>query len=249
MAATSDRFDDRSAMRSATSRRRRDAGRRGRGAIGAAISWKPRSASRLPWSTAVPDAHPASRRRNRHRLGPRVAAADSSPRSCAAGRAEIVEHESPLSMLAVPLAGLERGASLVAVGVFRTMRVEREAQIMPRPRESLASTAASAGLGPRHGDMVDATSLMRLADATLENLVEPFQTGVPGARNQRGGRPRPRHLCRARPAAPTRRGGLTLSQDDGQLWRRSVQWLAESVPARMPGDRPARRRHGARAAK
>src|SRR5262245_51504061 len=45
------------------------------------------------------------------------------------GRPDVVEHESPLVMLAVPLGRLDRGASHVAVGVFTMMRVVNEAEI------------------------------------------------------------------------------------------------------------------------
>jgi hypothetical protein len=86
-------------------------------------------------------------------------------------RPEIVEQESPLTMIAVPLAGLQRGASLVALSVFLTLRVERDAEI--------ASAARVFGVDPgralswaRHAEAWSTRSLLRLAEATLDNLVQ-----------------------------------------------------------------------------
>jgi hypothetical protein len=145
------------------------------------------------------------------------------------GRAESVEHESPLSMLVVPLGGLERGASLVAISVFLTMRVERDAQIMSAARvfgvDSLRALAWA-----RHAEVWSTRVLQRLADATLDALVQRFQLDhLQREINEAVAHARDTYAELGLLHRLTRR--LALSDDDGQLWRCSAQWLAESVPA------------------
>jgi putative nucleotidyltransferase with HDIG domain len=144
-------------------------------------------------------------------------------------RPEIVENESPLVMLAIPLAGLERGGSLVAVGVFTTTRVDCEAEIAAAARV-FGVDAASAFAWAKQAEPWPTRHLLRLAEATIENLVqgsrlEYLQQEI----NEAVAHARDTYAELGLLHRLTRR--LTLSQDDGQLWRRSVQWLAESVPA------------------
>jgi putative nucleotidyltransferase with HDIG domain len=145
------------------------------------------------------------------------------------GRPEIVEHESPLSMLVIPLAALERGASLVAVSVFLTMRVDQ--------LDEIASAARVFGVDPKRAlawaqraEAWTTPSLMRMAEAALDNVAHRSQLDyLQREINEAVAHARETYAELGLLHRLMRR--LSLSEDDGQLWRRSVQWLAESVPA------------------
>jgi HD-GYP domain-containing protein (c-di-GMP phosphodiesterase class II) len=155
------------------------------------------------------------------------------------GAPEIVEHESPLSMLAVPFIGLEPGASLAAIGVFLTMAIESEAEIASAARV-FGVDAGRALAWARQAESWTPNALVRLAQATLDNMVQRSQLAylereiteaVAHARDTYAELGLLHRLSRR----------LTLSDDDGQLWRRAVQWLAESVPAQCLAIVPRRR--------
>lgn len=142
---------------------------------------------------------------------------------------EIVEHEAPLSMLAVPLGGLPRGSSLVAVSVFVTMRVDREAEIAAAARV-FGVDAGRALAWAQRAEPWTAQALVRLAEATLENLVQRVHVDyLEHEINEAVAHARDTYAELGLLHRLTRR--LTLSDDDGQLWTRAAQWLAESVPA------------------
>jgi putative nucleotidyltransferase with HDIG domain len=145
------------------------------------------------------------------------------------GRPEIVEQESPLMMLAVPLTALERGASLVAVTVLLSMPVDRT--------DEMASAARVFGVDVEralawacNAEVWSARGALKLAEATLDNI--GHRAHLDFAKHEAD-----EAVAHARDTYAelgllhrlTRR--LSLSDDDGQLWRRSVQWLAEHVPA------------------
>lgn len=145
------------------------------------------------------------------------------------GRAEFVEHEAPLSMLVVPLGGLERGASLVAIAVFLTMHVQRDAEIMSAARV-FGIDALRALAWARHAEVWSTRVLQRLADATLEAFVQRFQLDyLQREINEAVAHAHETYAELGLLHRLTRR--MALSDDDGQLWRWSAQWLAESVPA------------------
>lgn len=145
------------------------------------------------------------------------------------GRPEIIEHESPLSMLVIPLAALERGASLVAVSVFLTMKVDR--------LEEIASAAHVFGVDPtralawvQRAEAWTTPGLMRMAESALDNVAHRSQLDyLQREINEAVAHARETYAELGLLHRLMRR--LSLSEDDGQLWRRSVQWLAESVPA------------------
>ncbi len=142
---------------------------------------------------------------------------------------EIVEHESPLAMLTVPLGGLGRGESLIAVSVFLTMPIDRPEEIASAAQVFGVATSRALAWA-RDAEPWSLRALARLAHATLENLIQRTQLdyfereiheAVAHARDTYAELGLLHRLTR----------GLTVSEDDGQLWRRAVQWLSESVPA------------------
>jgi putative nucleotidyltransferase with HDIG domain len=145
------------------------------------------------------------------------------------GMPEIVEHESPLSLLAVPLAAAERGASFVAASVFLTTRVDGEAEIASAAQAFGVDAGRALGWA-RHAETWSTRSLLRLAEATLENLAQRAQLDfLEREINEAVAHARDTYAELGLLHRLTRR--LTLTEDDGELWRRAAQWLAESVPA------------------
>jgi HD-GYP domain-containing protein (c-di-GMP phosphodiesterase class II) len=158
------------------------------------------------------------------------------------GQPEIVEHESPLSMLAVPLSGLMGGATLAAVGVFLTQRVDRESEIVSAARV-FGVDAGRALAWARHAEAWTTRALGRLARATLENLLQRAQLDhLERELSEAVAHARDTYAELGLLHRLTRR--LTVSDDDGQLWRRAVQWLAESVPAQCLAVVPRRESGG-----
>jgi HD-GYP domain-containing protein (c-di-GMP phosphodiesterase class II) len=145
------------------------------------------------------------------------------------GKPEIIEHESPLSMLAVPLGRLEHGDSLAAVSVFLHMEADSEADMASAARV-FGVDAGRALAWARKAEVWTPRVLIRLADTTLDNLVQRAQLSyfeheineaVAHARDTYAELGLLHRLARR----------LNVSQDEGQLWRRAVEWLADAVPA------------------
>ncbi len=145
------------------------------------------------------------------------------------GVPEIVEHESPLLMLAVPLTGLERGASLVAVTVLKSMQVERHDEMASAARvfgvdveRALAWAGEAETWSPRAALKLAETTVNNIGlSAHLDYLKHEVDEATAHARDTYAELGLLHRLTRR----------LSLLDDDGQLWRRSVQWLAEHIPA------------------
>lgn len=161
-----------------------------------------------------------------YEMAPRMALLEHAARR---GKSEIIEHESPLSMLAVPLRGLNDGASLVAVSVFLHMAVESEAEI--------ASAASLFGIDvgralawARQAETWSPRVLLRLAESTVENLAQRGQlTYLEHEINEAVAHARDTYAELGLLHRLARR--LNVSEDDGRMWGRAVEWLAEAVPA------------------
>ncbi|HYO26565.1 MAG TPA: HD-GYP domain-containing protein [Lacipirellulaceae bacterium] len=142
---------------------------------------------------------------------------------------EIVEHEAPLALLALPLTRLERGGSLIAVGVFLSSVVENEAEIASAARV-FGVDASRAFAWAQGAEAWPTRALLRVSAAALDNLlqrshIEYLEREV----NEAVAHARESYAELGLLHRLTRR--LALSNDDGQLWGRSAQWLSESVPA------------------
>jgi HD-GYP domain-containing protein (c-di-GMP phosphodiesterase class II) len=145
------------------------------------------------------------------------------------GEPEIVEHEAPLSMLAIPLAGLDRGGGLVAVSVFLTMQVSREGEIASAARV-FGVDAGRALAWAQTADVWTTRALDRLASAALDNIVKSHRLEfLEHEMHEAVAHARDSYAELGLLHRLTSR--LTVADDDGQLWRRAVQWLAESIPA------------------
>jgi putative nucleotidyltransferase with HDIG domain len=145
------------------------------------------------------------------------------------GKPEIVEHESPLSMLAVPLGRLEHGASLVAVSVFLHMEAESESDTASAAR-AFGVDAARIFQWARQAEIWSPRVLLRLADLALDNLVQRAElTYFEHEINEAVAHARDTYAELGLLHRLARR--LNVSQDDGQLWRRAVEWLADAAPA------------------
>ncbi len=161
------------------------------------------------------------------------------------GKPEIVEHESPLSMLAVPLKGIDGAGSLVAIGVFVNMAVQSEAEIASAARV-FGVDAARALAWARLAETWSPRVLLRLAESTIENILQRGQLSyLEHEINEAVAHARDTYAELGLLHRLARR--LNVSEDDGRLWGRAVEWLAEAVPAQclavVPrlGDRSAHR--------
>jgi len=145
------------------------------------------------------------------------------------GRPEIVEHESPLSMLAVPLRDFDKGQALVAVSLFLTMRVEQEAQIAAAAR-AFGVDAVRALEWSRHSEAWTPHVLLRLAETTLDNLVQRTQLShLQHEINEAVGHARDTYIELGLLHRLAR--SLDVSQDPDELWRSAVTWLGDAMPA------------------
>jgi len=145
------------------------------------------------------------------------------------GRPEIVEHEAPLSMLAVPLRSLEKGPSLVAVSLFLNMRVEQEAQIAAAAR-AFGVDSMRALEWSRQSEIWSPRVLVRLAETTIDNLVQRTQLShLQHEINEAVGHARDTYVELGLLHRLAR--DLDVSQEPGELWRNAVSWLADAVPA------------------
>ncbi|MCC6493293.1 MAG: HD-GYP domain-containing protein [Pirellulales bacterium] len=145
------------------------------------------------------------------------------------GRPEIIEQESPLSLLAVPLKSWEHESTLVAVSVLLNERVEEEAQIASAARV-FGVDARRALEWSRQSETWSPRVLLRLAEATLDNLIQRAQLShLQHEVNEAVGHVRDTHVELGLLNRLARR--LDVSQPLDELWRTTVQWLADAVPA------------------
>jgi len=145
------------------------------------------------------------------------------------GRPELVEHESPLSMLAVPLGDLEKGPALVAVSLFLTMRVEHESQIAPAARV-FGIDAGRAFEWSRQSEAWTPRVLVRLAETTLDNILHRSQLShLQHEINEAVGHARDTYVELGLLHRLAR--SLDVSHEPGELWRNAVAWVSDAVPA------------------
>jgi len=159
-------------------------------------------------------------------VGPRLALLEHTARR---GKPEIIEHESPLSMLAVPLGGLSDGCTLVAVSVFVHKAVESEAEIASAA-QVFGVDATRALAWARQAETWFPRVLLRLAESTIENLAQRGQLAyLEHEINEAVAHARDTYAELGLLHRLARR--LNVSEDDGRTWGRAVEWLAEVVPA------------------
>ncbi len=145
------------------------------------------------------------------------------------GRAEIIEHEQPLSMLAVPLKQLDQGPALVAVSVFLTMRVDVEPQIASAARifgvDSLRALDWS-----RQSEVWTPRVLLKLAETTFDNLLQRTRLShLQHEINEAVGHARDTYIELGLLHRLAR--NLDVAQDPTELWKNAVSWLADALPA------------------
>jgi putative nucleotidyltransferase with HDIG domain len=145
------------------------------------------------------------------------------------GVPELVEEESPLAMIAVPLRLAEQGPPLAAIGLLMSSGVGGEAEI--------ASAARVFGIDSRRAfewsqrnEAWNPRVALRLAESTIENirhrtklahLEHEITEAVGHARDS----------CVELGLLHRLARGLDVSQGPDDLWRSAVAWLAEAVPA------------------
>jgi putative nucleotidyltransferase with HDIG domain len=145
------------------------------------------------------------------------------------GRAEIVEHDAPLSMLAVPLRCLEKGPALVAVGLFLTTRIEHESQIAAAARV-FGVDAMRAFEWSRSAETWTPRVLVRLAETTIDNLLQRSQLShLQHEINEAVGHARDTYVELGLLHRLAR--DLDVSNEPSELWQNAVAWLADAVPA------------------
>lgn len=145
------------------------------------------------------------------------------------GAPEIVEDESPLSMIAVPLRQLEQGPLLAAVGLILTTNVASEAEI--------ASAARVFGIDARRAfdwsqrnEAWNPRVALHLAESTVENIRQRTKLAhLEHEINEAVGHAR--DSCVELGLLHRLARGLDVSQGPDDLWRSAVAWLAEAVPA------------------
>ncbi len=145
------------------------------------------------------------------------------------GRPEIVEDESPLALLAVPLRSLEKGPTLVAASLFLTQRVEEESQIAAAARV-FGVDARRALDWSRQAEVWTTRVLLRLAETTIDNLVQRTQLAhLQHEINEAVGHARDTYVELGLLHRLAR--NLDVSQQPGDLWKNAVASLADAVPA------------------
>jgi putative nucleotidyltransferase with HDIG domain len=145
------------------------------------------------------------------------------------GRAEIVEHEPPLSMLAVPLRQLEKGPCLVAVSLFLASRIEHESQIAAAAR-AFGVDSLRAFEWSRKAEEWSPRVLVRLAETTIDNLVQRTQLShLQHEINEAVGHARDTYVELGLLHRLAR--NLEVANDPSDLWKNAVTWLADAMPA------------------
>lgn len=145
------------------------------------------------------------------------------------GQAEVVEEESPLTMIAVPLQHLEQGPLLAAVGLILTTSVANEAEITLAAR-AFGVDARRAFEWSQRNEAWNPRVALQLAETTVENirqrsklahLEHEITEAIGHARDS----------CVELGLLHRLARGLDVSQGPDDLWRSAVAWLAEAVPA------------------
>lgn len=145
------------------------------------------------------------------------------------GRPEIIEDESPLAMLAVPLGAAVEGRPLAAVAVFLTLNVASEREIASAAR-TFGVDAAAALRWSQSQEVWTPRVLLRLAEATIENVAQRSQLShlqfqindaVAHARDTYVELGLLHRLARI----------LGVTHDPEQVLQRAVAWLADAIPA------------------
>ena len=145
------------------------------------------------------------------------------------GRADVVEQESPLSLLAVPMGSLNRGASLVAIGLMVDSPVQTETAIAAVARV-FGVDATRALDWTRRCETWSPRVMLRLAEATIDSLAQRAQlTHLQHEINEAVGHARDTYVELGLLHRLAR--NLDVSQDTGGLWLRALDWLSEAVPA------------------
>jgi putative nucleotidyltransferase with HDIG domain len=144
-------------------------------------------------------------------------------------RPEIVEHEPPLSMLAVPLRRLEKGPCLVAVSLFVTSHVEHESQIAAAAR-AFGIDSLRAFEWSRRAEEWTPRVLVRLAETTIDNLVQRTQLShLQHEINEAVGHARDTYVELGLLHRLARQ--LEVANEPGDLWQNAIAWLADAIPA------------------
>jgi HD-GYP domain-containing protein (c-di-GMP phosphodiesterase class II) len=145
------------------------------------------------------------------------------------GRPEIIEHESPLSLLAVPLGCLNRGASLVAIGLLADMQVHTPTEVASAARVF----GVEAGRAFEWASRCETWSpriMLRLAESTIESIAHRAQLShLQHEINEAVGHARDTYVELGLLHRLAR--NLDVTQDPSRLWIRALDWLAEAVPA------------------
>jgi putative nucleotidyltransferase with HDIG domain len=145
------------------------------------------------------------------------------------GKPAIIEDESPLSLLAVPLRSLEKGSTLIASSVLLTGRVDEESHIAAAAhvfgvdaKRALEWASRAECWSPRVA--------LRLAETTVDNLVQRTQLAhLQHEINEAVGHARDTYVELGLLHRLAR--NLDVSQDPGELWHNAVAWLADAMPA------------------
>jgi len=98
------------------------------------------------------------------------------------GTPEIIEEESPLALLAIPLGSLDCGAHFVAVALFVTEQVTSKSQIV-QAAKVFDMDASRALAAVQEMEVWPARLLVKMAEVTLENLTQ--QLALSQTRNER----------------------------------------------------------------
>lgn len=145
------------------------------------------------------------------------------------GHPEIIEDESPLAMLAVPLGAAAEGQSMAAVAVFLTANAGSEREMASAARVFGVDVAAALRWS-RSQETWTPRMLLRMAEATIENVAQRSQLShlqfqindaVAHARDVYVELGLLHRLARV----------LSVTQDPAQVLQRAVAWLADAIPA------------------
>jgi putative nucleotidyltransferase with HDIG domain len=132
-------------------------------------------------------------------------------------------------MLAVPLRFLEKGPTLVAVGLFLTQSIEHESHIAAAARV-FGIDSMRAFEWARTVETWSPRVLVRLAEATVENLFQRTQLShLQHEINEAVGHARDTYVELGLLHRLAR--DLDVSNDPGTLWKNAVAWLADAMPA------------------
>ncbi|QDS97909.1 HD-GYP domain-containing protein [Adhaeretor mobilis] len=145
------------------------------------------------------------------------------------GTPEIIEEESPLALLAIPLDSLECGQDYVAVALFVTALVSCETEIA-QAAKVFDMDASRALAAVRQIEVWPVRLLTQVAEISLENLTQDL--AVSKMRNQRD-----EAIAHADDTYVELdllhriTGQLHVAQNEATLWQDALRWLSDSIPA------------------